>query len=28
MRLTEESLPTVAVPSTVDQPTLFPEESL
>lgn len=28
MRLTEESLPSVAVPSTVDQPALFPEESL
>jgi DNA-binding transcriptional MerR regulator len=28
MRLTEESLPPVDVPLTVDQPSLFPEESL
>ena len=28
MRLTEESLPAVAVPATVDQPALFPEEGL
>ena len=28
MRLTEESLPAVPVPATVDQPALFPEESL
>ncbi|MEY4171557.1 MAG: hypothetical protein RLZ94_2630 [Actinomycetota bacterium] len=28
MRLTEESLPPVDVPRTVDQPSLFPEESL
>lgn len=28
MRLPEESSPAVAVPATVDQPALFPEESL
>ena len=28
MRLTEESMPAVPVPATVDQPALFPEESL